>query len=337
MSNLDKKYTIQHVMAAATEDGAMLEAADVISKSNELMAVLPMYPTNLPFANRSLRDVSDFEPSARAVNSGSVTGVNETEQVEDNLVRFETEIAVDEQALVGINDPSQWFSDQVMKTARGFSNVVAGQTISGDYLADPGKQFDGLLKRNNSLPASSVDVTDRYYNVIPGGGAGADNTSIYLVGLGKGGVHGIYFKNGQAGLQINRKGRQRVTDASGNPYWAETAQMLWDIGLVATNHRAMGRIPNIDDSDLTLDAATGANLTLLMIQLLNNVKHSDDGLTPYWLMSNKLKTYFHTQTTSKANINISYDKDDFGKIRPVFGGVPILRMDEIGIAEALVS
>jgi hypothetical protein len=338
MADFDNiKYTIQHVMAASTEDGAMLEIADVISKTNELNAVLPFFPTNLPFSNRSARDVTHFEPSARVSNTGAVTGVNETEQVTDTLVRFETEVAVDELALNGINDKSQWFTDQIKKTAMGFSNVVADQFISGDYLADPDKQFDGLLKRNNALPASSVDVTDRYYNVIPGGGSGSDNTSIYLVGLGKEGVHGIYFKNDQAGLVINRKGRQRVTDSSGNPYWAETAQMIWDVGLVATNHRAMGRICNIDDSALTLDAATGANLTELMIQLLHNVNHSGMGLTPYWLMSNKLKTYFHSQITAKANVNIAYDKDDFGKIRPMFGGVPILRMDAIGIAEATVS
>lgn len=331
------KYTIQHVMAAATEDGANLEIADVISKSNELLAELPFFPSNKPFSNLSARDVTEFEPSARVSNTGAVTGVNETEQIIDTLVRFETEIGIDELALNGINDPARYFADQVRKTARGFGNVVADQFISGDYLADPDKQFDGLLKRNNSLPASSVDVTDRYYNVISGGGSGADNTSIYLVGLGKEGVHGIYFKNGMAGLQINRKGLQRVTDSSGNPYWAETAQMVWDVGLVATNHRAMGRICNIDDSDLTLDASSGANLTQLMIQLLHNVHHSDMGLRPYWLMSNKLKTYFHSQIVSKANVNISYDKDDFGKIRPMFGGIPILRMDSIGIAEATVS
>jgi hypothetical protein len=324
-------------MASATEDGAMLETADVISKTNEAVAVLPFFETNLPFANRSLRNVTQYEPTARTVNTGADVGVNEKEQVQDTLIRLETEIAVDELALKGINDPAQWIADDINETAQGFANKVADQLISGDFLNDPDKEFDGLLKRNNALPASAVDVTDRYYNVISGGGSGSDNTSIYLVGMGKKGVHGIYFKNGQAGLQINRKGRQRVLDSNSKPYWAETVQMLWDVGLVATNHRAMGRICNIDDSALTLDGATGAVLTQLMIQLLHNVNHSGNGLTPYWLMSNKLKTYFHTQITEKSNVNIAYDKDDFGKIRPMFGGVPILRMDAIGIAEATVS
>lgn len=336
MATIDNnKYSLAHVMGAATSDGAMIELADVISQQNELIPRIPFFPSNMPFENKSRRNVTQFEPSARVANEGAVVGVNEHEQVTDTLIRFETEIAVDELALKGINDPSMWFTEQVEETAMGFGKKVADQFIDGDFAADPGKEFNGLRLRSNSLPTVATDTSDRFYNVIAGGGSGADNTSIYLVGLGKRGVHGIYFKNGQAGLQINRKGRQRVLDASGNPYWAETAQMLWDCGLVATQHRKYGRICNIDNSALTLDAASGANISQLMIQLVNHVV-MDPSLQYVWLANNKIKTYFHTQRDAKSNVQIGWEEDN-GIKSPTFAGFPILRMDTIGIADALVS
>lgn len=335
MATNTNKNSLAHVMGAATSDGSYIELADVVSQQNELIPRIPFFPSNKPFENKSRRNVTQFEPSARVPNEGAVVGVNESEQITDTLIRFETEIAVDELDLVGINDPAMWFTEQVEETAMGFGKKVADQFIDGDFLADPGKEFNGLRLRSNSLPAVETDVSDRFYNVVNGGGSGSDNMSIYLVGLGKKGVHGIYFKNGQAGLQINRKGRQRVLDASGNPYWAETAQMLWDVGLVATEHRKYGRICNIDNSALTLDAATGANISQLMIKLVNYVV-IDPSLTYVWLANNKVKTYFHTQRDAKANIQIGWEEDN-GIKSPTFAGFPILRMDTMGIADALVS
>jgi hypothetical protein len=62
----------------------------------------------------------------------------------------------------------------------------------------------------------------------------------------------------------------------------------------------------------------------------------DASLDYVWLANNKIKTYFHTQRDAKSNVEIGWMEDN-GKIMPTFGGFPILRMDTIGIADALVS
>lgn len=336
MANLDNtQYTLANAMTSTTPDGALLEVINTVEKENEIIGRLPWFAANKPFENLSARTTKVFEPSARVANEGAVEGVNDKEQVIDTLIHYETLIKPDELILRAINDAAQWYADEINFTAQGFSNAFADQIISGDSLDDPGKTIDGLAKRYNNLPASATDKTDRNYTVVSGGGSGSDNTSIYLVGVGKKGVHGIYLKNGTSGLTINRKGRELVTASNGGQYYAETTQMTWDVGLVATNYRAAGRICNIDVSDLSADASTGANLSNVMIDLQTKVKVM--GLTPYWLVNDTIHIYFHQQASNKANAQIMWNKDDRGDMKLFFGGIQLIKMDSIGVAEATIS
>jgi hypothetical protein len=330
-------YTLANVMTSTTNDGMMLEIANTVTKDNELLEKLPFFASNKPFENLSARVTKVFEPSARVVNEGAVDGVNDKEQVIDTLIHYETFIEPDELALRGINDPAQWFVDEVEYTAQGFSNAFATQVITGDSQDDPGKTIDGLAKRYASLPASATDKTDRYYTVVSAGGSGSDNTSVYLVGLGKKGVHGIYLKNGMAGLQIKRLGPREVIAANGGKYRSyETAQMMWDVGLVSTNFRGAGRVANIDVSDLTVDESAGAKLSDEMIELQTKVRLL--GLTPYWLVNDTIHQYFHQQASNKSNANVNWSpQDDRGLMKLIFGGIPMLKMDAISVAEATVS
>lgn len=338
MSDFDNTiYTLANVMTSTTNDGMMLEVANTVTKDNELLERLPFFASNKPFENVSARVTKVHEPSARVVNEGAIDGVNDKVQVIDTLIHYETFIEPDELALRGVNDPAQWFTDEVEYTAQGFSNAFATQSITGDSQDGPGKTIDGLAKRYNNLPAAATDKTDRNYTVVSAAGSGSDNTSIYLVGLGKKGVHGIYLKNGTAGLEIKRLGPRTVTAANGGKYQSyETAQMTWDVGLVATNFRAAGRVCNIDVSDLTADESAGAKLSDEMIELQTKVRLT--GLQPYWLVNDTIHQYFHQQASNKSNANVNWmPQGDRGLMKLIFGGIAMLKMDAIGVAEATVS
>lgn len=86
--------------------------------------------------------------------------------------------------------------------------------------------------------------------VIDGGGAGSDNTSIWFVTWGDHATSLLYPKGMKAGITIEDKGEQRVTDEAGNPYYVKETMFNWHIGMFVKDWRYNARIANIDVSDM---------------------------------------------------------------------------------------
>ena len=105
-------------------------------------------------------------------------------------------------------------------------------------------------------------------NILDAGGTGTDNTSIYIVQWGR--ENSLVLSAGtQAGLDIQDKGQQTVLDAQGGRYEAMRTYFQWDVGLSVRDWRSVVRIANIDVSDLSKDASTGANLIDLLDEALS--------------------------------------------------------------------
>nr|WP_258577674.1 hypothetical protein [Acinetobacter baumannii] len=82
-------------------------------------------------------------------------------------------------------------------------------------------------------------------------------------------THLFYPQGTQAGLDIQDKGQQTVLDAQGGRYEAMRTYFQWDVGLSVRDWRSVVRIANIDVSDLSKDASTGANLIDLLDEALS--------------------------------------------------------------------
>lgn len=336
---LANKYTIQHAMTASTNDGSLIEIADTLSQTNKLMEVLPFHPTNETLKNVSGRITSFGTPEAVVANEGAASIINELEQVIDVPIKYHNIITPDPEALLAINNVGEWRADRVKEYGMSYAEAIADQVVSGDSITNPGKSIDGLAKRLGSLPASATDVTDRYHTVRSAGGAGSDNSSIYVVGLGKMGVHGLYSKNGAAGFQYSLGNEQYINvGTAAAPRYIKTRPLdvSWRIGLKATNHRAMGRLANIDMSDLTDDASAGANLVNELTHMINSTRVQSMGLRPALLANETVISYFETQRINYGGNAITLT-NDLGMSLTAFKGIPFLQMDSIGGEEAVVS
>jgi len=337
MSTLATAFTLQNTMTEATEDGALIEIFDNISKSNKLMEILPWHPTNRALNHLTGQDTDGDDPVPVVANEGASELINETSQIIDVPIMYHNVIKPDPLALRGINDIGEWRSRQIVRYGKKYSRAVADQIINGSSLTTPGKSIDGLVTRFNSLPASATDVTDPFYTVQSAGGSGADNRSIFVVGLGMDGVYGIYGKNGVGGFQWSIKPEQYVTAAGGTgQIWTTPIDVSWEIGLCASNRRAVGRLCNIDYSDLSNDASTGANLVNELIHLINTTRVFEDGLTPVLLADNDVISYFEAQRVNKTFGAVGL-KEDLGMALTTFKGIPFIRMDAMAGNEALVS
>lgn len=336
MATLATAYSLKNTVVETDENGDLIEIFDNISKINKLMEILPWFPTNRKLDHLTGEETSYGTPTAVVANEGATEIINEVEQIVDVPIMYHNVIKPDPLALRGINDINEWRSRQIKRYARGYSQAIAEQIVTGDALTTPGKSIDGLIKRFNSLPTSAVDVTDPFYTVQSAGGAGADNRSIFVLGLGEMGVYGIYGKNGVGGFQWSLKPAQYVTAAGGGQIYVEPIDLSWEIGLCASNRRAVGRLCNIDFSDLTNDASAGANLVNELIHLINKTRVFEDGLIPVMIADNDVISYFEAQRVNKGGNHYGL-KEDLGMALTTFKGIPFIRMDAMAANEALVS
>jgi hypothetical protein len=338
MSTWENKYTIQDAMARVTKMGELIDLADTVSKATGIMKAMEFHPTNQAFDHLTGRRTDLGTPTTRIANEGAQEIKASTEQVIDLPVHYNNVIKPDPLFLRKFNSPEAWKADEVRALFQGYAEAYTQQLITGDSGNNPGRELDGLEKRLGSLPSDVNDVTDRYHTVRSGGGSGADNTSIYVVGIGKAGAYGLYHKNGQAGFQMKQLPEQLIPLGIGDIV-SSPIDVSWDVGFSATNHRMIGRLCNIDYSDLTDDASAGVNLMNELTRLINSTKVFTGGVRPVLLANESIITYFENQRRNFGGNGVPNANVDIGKVDGLttFKSIPFIQTDAIGIAESVVS
>ena len=162
-------------------------------------------------------------------------------QVEDTTGFVEGLSTVDKRLLTLSGNEGAVRLSEAQAYLEAMSNEVQTKIIYGNSASDP-EEFMGLAPRFNLLSAANGN------QIIDAGGTGSDNTSIWFVTWGDNQCQLLYPKGTQAGVQRDDKGEQRVTDGSGNAYWAMEELFTWHIGLAVKDWRYVSRIANVDVS-----------------------------------------------------------------------------------------
>jgi hypothetical protein len=193
------------------------------------------------------------------------------------------------------------------------------------------EKFIGLAPRFNSSTASNGS------QVIKGGGAGSDNTSIWFIVWGENTCHMLYPNGSMAGLQREDKGKDVAADADGNPYDVYREKFCWNVGLSVRDWRYVSRICNIDVSELKSDASTGAKLLELMIDGYYALRQRRvmNGKAAIYCNST-IKKFLHKQAHNKTNVDLSL-REVAGEELMSFQGIPIRECDAIVNTEETVS
>jgi hypothetical protein len=192
------EYTIANVITANDPTGGLKTIANTLEQTNELLQVMPMLEGNLVGGNITREVTTQFTPGIRVANEGIAASINEDREITDSTAKLEDRIEIDEDILEKVNDPAGYIAEQTRIGAEGFAQKMADLYIHGDPTTAI-REFAGLAARYDALASDYSVYTDRDVNVISAGGSGTDNSSIYVLGLGPGRIHGIYPKNTAAG------------------------------------------------------------------------------------------------------------------------------------------
>jgi hypothetical protein len=309
-------------------EGKIAKIVEIMNLMNPILDDMLYVEGNLPTGHRTT--IRSGLPSVtwRLLNYGVQPSKSRTVQVTDACGMLEAYSEVDK-ALADLNGNTPEFRLSEDKAfIEAMNQELASTIFYGNTSTDPEK-FMGLAPRYNDTSAENGE------NIILGDGAGADNTSVWLVCWGDLTCHGIFPKGMPTGLQMHDLGEETLSDAAGGLYQGYRSHYKQDIGLVLRDWRYVVRIPNIDISNLTKDAATGSDLVDLMVQALEIVPNLSMG-RPVFYANKTITSFLRRQMANKDNVHLSLDQVA-GKSVLSFDGVPVRKSEALLNTEAVVS
>lgn len=331
--------TLLDAVRQLAPDGTQMTIAEIMETKKPILKDIPWYEGNLVTGSR--HSVRTSEPTVywRRLNEGVPRSKSSSTSVDETAAMLEGMSAVDRKVAILAQDPAQFRLNENRPFIEAMGKELGTTLFYGNSLIDQSK-FTGIMPRYNDL-----DYNDQ---VIDGGGVGTDNRSIVMISWGPNTVHGIYPKNTVGGLQHMDLTTHKelapdgfpigdvLLDSLGREYLGYRDHYEWNCGLAVKDPRAIVRVANIDFSALTYDAASGAKLTRLLIEMSERREEDATGNTVIY-MPRAIRTFLRHQITEKKEAGVLGFDEWSGQRMMHVDGTPIRRDDSLNVDEARVT
>lgn len=311
-------------------DGGMLETIEMLSQINDLTMDLPFRMGNMPTGH--MYNVRVGLPTVywRMINQGVPTSKSRTAQATDVCGMLEGRSQLDKR-LGELNGELQKLRRD---EARPFFESMGQEMVGTMFYGNQGlaqEEFTGLSPRY-----SAISGANNASHVISAGGSGSDNSSIWLLGMGELGLHGIFPKGSKAGVNHEDLGLDDAFDADNNRFRAWMDHWEWHAGICLPDWRHCVRICNIDISNLIANSSA-ADLPELMIKATHRLPRSKS-LKYYWYMNRTTLEWLEIQLREDVGGGgqLKYEVVD-GLPATTFRGITIRLSDQLLETEATVS
>lgn len=327
MATIGTAATLADMTKRLNADGDIDAVVEVLTATNSILDQMVWVEGNLATGHRTTIRRGLPQAYWRVYNKGVVPDKSITAQVTDTCGMLESRAQIDVKLARLNGNTQQWRASEDTAFIQAFNDKMAETLFYGDVDIYPDR-FMGLTPRYNDKDAESAE------NIVDGGGAGTDNTSIWLVCWGQQTVHGIFPKGSKAGFNRKDLGEQTVEDGNGGKYQAYSTLYEWDCGLTVRDWRYVSRIANIDVSALSADpAASGtAKLIDLMVEAIERLPDVKMG-TPAFYCNRHVRTRLRQQISNKSNVWLGMDEVAGRKVM-TFDGIPVHRCDALLETEA---
>jgi hypothetical protein len=318
-------------------DGSPAAIAEILSQDNQIIDAMLFKAGNLPTGERV--SIRTGLPSVywRMMNAGVPNSKATSAQIDEQCGQVSARSQVDED-IARLNGNTAEFRLQESRAFIEAMGQEVAQTMFYGSAANP-EEFVGLANRYSSTTAGNGE------NILLAGGAGADNTSVWLLGLGENSIYGIFPKGTTAGLRHRDLGLQDAFDANNYRFTAYMDDYKWDVGLVVKDWRYGVRIANIDVSDLaglsgSQELTDSTFLPKLMSRAIDRLP-SQANIKPVFAMNRTAASLLRVAAMEKSSSAVTIEEglNQFGKkiMNLKFLGVPVLINDAITNAESLVA
>lgn len=325
--------TLLDVKSRMNLDGSIAETIEVLNQQNEILDDAVFIEANGLTGHRTTVRTGLPTSTWRKLYGGVQPSKSTTRQITDSVGMLEAYAEIDK-ALADLNGNTEsWRRSEELPFVEGMSEKMAQYIFYGNEGSEQ-EAFTGFAPRFNSKSAANAQ------NIIfPGGVAttGSTNASIWLVVWGPNTVHMTYPKGSKAGLQIEDKGQVTIENIDGNNGRMEAyrTHYRWDAGLVVRDWRYVVRA-QFDATALVKDAATGADLTDMMVQMVEQIPNLNAG-RPVFYVTRGVRAMLRRQLINKTKNATLSQENQAGKMVTSFDGIPIRRVDQLLNTEAAIG
>ena len=313
-------------------EGKVPSIVELLAQNNEILADMQWIEGNLPTGHRTTVRTGLPTVAWRLLNQGVQPSKSVTAQVDESCGMLEAWSEVDKD-LAMLNGNTAAFRLSEAQAFIEAMNQEMGQTVFYGNSGLAPEEFNGLSVRYSSLSAANGQ------NIINAGGAGSDNTSIWLICWGQQTVHGIFPKGSKAGLIHEDLGEVTVETSAGiagTRLRAYQDHWQWKCGVALKDWRYAVRIANIDVSNLVAKSSA-ADLIENMIKAIHRIPSLGMGKCAFY-MNRTVKQMLDIQRRDDVQTGGSLVYNDVdGKLIPSFRGIPIRTCDAILETEATVA
>ncbi len=330
--------TLLDVTKRLDPKGKIDTIVEILNQTNEVLDDMTWMEGNLPTGHKTTIRTGLPAPTWRKLYGGVQPNKSTTVQVTDSCGMLEAYAEVDK-ALADLNGNTADFRlSEDRAFIEGLNQEFCQTLIYGNETTEP-EAFTGLAPRFN-VKSGAVNGD----NVLTSAATpdGTDNSSMYLIVWSPNTVHGIYPKGSVAGIQMEDKGQVTVENVDGANGRAEMyrTHYRWDCGLSVRDWRYVVRI-QVDQEDLTKNAATGPDLVDLMSQAVELIPNINAGRAVFYANRN-VRGFIRRQIMNKTvNSTLSIEqitRPNGAYVRvPMFDGIPIRRCDQLLNTETGIS
>jgi hypothetical protein len=311
--------------------------AEQLSQKNEILKDMLYKEGNLPTGEQVTIRTGLPTVYYRLTNQGTPKSKSTTVQITEQaaILTARSEIDVDVAELNG--DVNAFRMSEGAAFVEAMSQQQATTMIYGSA-ANP-EEYVGLASRYSDTTAGNGD------NILLGGGAASDNTSVYLVGWGQNAVHGIFPKGSMAGIQHEDLGIGDAFDSNNDRFRAYMEEWKWKHGLVVKDWRYCARAANIKIADLQTLASTQAitastAVDKLMARLIDRLPDLTS-VTPVFYVNRTVASHLRVMALARSTsaLSIQESLNQYGKTihEMRFLGIPVRITDAILNTESVVA
>lgn len=317
------------VKSKAPDGSAALKVVESLTQETPILEDIPFKEGNLDTGHRVSARTALPTVEWRRINKGYGASKGKQDSVDEACGSMVGKSIVDVK-LVELNGGLNYRAMQDVAFTQAFKHEFETGLVYHSTKSAPEK-FMGLAPRFDSTAGpggAQIFLHDA-------AAAGADQTSMWLVGWGPNTVYGITPKGSSGGLKGKDMGIHYEDDGTGNKFAAYVTEWNWDVGLCVEDHRFIVRVANVDTSNL---ATTGRALIESMMRAEEEkMKAMDGGITPVWYVNRKIRSYLRLQATdSVKNSTLSFENVG-GKRILMFGESRVRRTDALLNTESVVA
>ena len=325
MATLDTstEFTLFDLMKGHDPNGQIARIVNIMWTMGDMIKDGKWYEANDFTTHQVTQSLTEAAGTFGIIGEGVAYAAPKTKQIVEGIAMLETYSRIDERLLRRMRDPEQFRAQRNEAILRGLAKTFNTTVLYSSKAADPEK-IDGFLPRFPTLATLTAAPSGK----SAGGAAAGAVTSAYVIKWGQDGVYFIYPRGGKNAIFEEDLGRQLVSPTATTAYTAVVSHFGINFGLVIADPRCYQRVCNI----MPTGAANIFNEDDL-IEVIENMPDLDNAVI---YVPKAVKVQMNIALKNKTNVNYTVE-NAWGVPTLHFQGVPVRRLDQIVITEAVMA